>query len=174
MASVPVASGGVLHFLDGTQNVTVKSCELYGCGTYGVVSENAGNIAVSDTIIRNCTYGAVSATDTVGLSFNDCSIHDCSAYSLIDLIHCSDVSFSSCKIISNKASSPYATFLAFAGCNNVTFQSCSFTDNSMFYLLHLDNCKGVALTGNTFTGNTISGIYFQDSDHNATITPAIS
>ncbi len=167
--------GGVLRFLGGTQNVTVKSCELYGCGTYGVVSDNAGNIAVSDTVIRNCTYGAVSATDTAGLSFNSCSLHDCAAYALIDLMKCSDVLFSSCKIFNNKASSPYYSFLSFVDCNNVTFKSCSFTDNSMYSLLDLDNCQGVALTDNVFTGNTISGdIYYKGSDKNATITPAIS
>lgn len=53
-------SGAVLN-LDSVKNVSLEHLDLYGCGTYGYEARNSENITLSDSVIRNCTYGLVDA-----------------------------------------------------------------------------------------------------------------
>lgn len=53
-------SGAVLN-LDSVKNVSLEHLDLYGCGTYGYEARNSENITLSDSVIRNCTYGLVGA-----------------------------------------------------------------------------------------------------------------
>ncbi|WP_297862567.1 right-handed parallel beta-helix repeat-containing protein [uncultured Acidaminococcus sp.] len=53
-------SGAVLN-LDNAKNVSMEHLDLYGCGTYGYEARNSENIILSDSVIRNCTYGLVDA-----------------------------------------------------------------------------------------------------------------
>jgi hypothetical protein len=51
-------SGGVLH-LTGCNDVTVKDCGLFGCGTEGVWAVNCSNILVKNSRIYECSDSAV-------------------------------------------------------------------------------------------------------------------
>lgn len=53
-------SGAVLY-LDAVQNVSLEKLDLYGCGTYGYEARASKNIILSDSVIRECTYGLVNA-----------------------------------------------------------------------------------------------------------------
>ena len=53
-------SGAVLN-LDSVKNISLEHLDLYGCGTYGYEARNSENITLSDSVIRNCTYGLVDA-----------------------------------------------------------------------------------------------------------------
>ncbi len=53
-------SGAVLY-LEAADNVTLENLDLYGCGTYGLEARNSENITLTGSVIRDCSYGLVSA-----------------------------------------------------------------------------------------------------------------
>lgn len=48
--------GGVLRF-EKCDNVTIENSDLYGCGTYGIITSEADYVIVKNSIIRECTIG---------------------------------------------------------------------------------------------------------------------
>ncbi len=61
-------SGAVLEFTE-CKNVDIYNSDLYGCGTYGYEARNCDTINVYDSVIRECTYGLISAYDCTNLRF---------------------------------------------------------------------------------------------------------
>lgn len=59
-------SGAVLNFAE-TSGVEIRNADLYGCGTYGYEARNCNGITVYDSVIRDCTYGLISASNSTGL-----------------------------------------------------------------------------------------------------------
>ena len=59
-------SGAVLNFAE-TSGVEIRNADLYGCGTYGYEARNCHGITVYDSVIRDCTYGLISASNSTGL-----------------------------------------------------------------------------------------------------------
>lgn len=58
-------SMGVLSFF-GCENVSVIGCDIYGCGLVGI--EASGDVTVTDSVIRECSYSAVQ-------TYSDCTVH---------------------------------------------------------------------------------------------------
>lgn len=50
--------GGVLHYVN-SQDILVEDCDLYGCGTLGVIGTNSRNIQVINNHIHDCSVGGV-------------------------------------------------------------------------------------------------------------------
>ncbi len=68
-------TGSVLRFED-CSNADVDGCELYGCGTYGVSAQDSRNLAVSATVVRDCSLGVYELVSCRNVSFTDCNFHD--------------------------------------------------------------------------------------------------
>lgn len=58
-------SGNVLD-LDSCQNIALRTMDLYGCGVYGIHANNCGDLTVSNSTIRDCTYGSVDISYSTG------------------------------------------------------------------------------------------------------------
>ncbi|MCR4655493.1 MAG: right-handed parallel beta-helix repeat-containing protein [Lachnospiraceae bacterium] len=69
-------SGSVLYF-ESSEHVTVANCELYGCGVYGLVTDNCENITLLDCDVHDCSYGCVWAENSDNFSFIHTDFHDC-------------------------------------------------------------------------------------------------
>lgn len=67
-------SGNVIDLYE-TQNFYVRSCDLYGCGVYGIGAyENSGNLYVSNSTIRDCEFGPFDIYSGVGeFTFTACT-----------------------------------------------------------------------------------------------------
>lgn len=50
--------GGVLHF-QNCQDVLAEDCDLYGCGTLGVIGDLCLNVQVINNLIHDCSVGGV-------------------------------------------------------------------------------------------------------------------
>lgn len=50
-------AGGVVY-LYGCSDAVLESCELYGCGIYGVQTELSDNLHLQNNYIHDCSYGA--------------------------------------------------------------------------------------------------------------------
>ena len=68
-------SGNVLD-LDGAAGVVLDRVDFYGCGAEGIFSYGeSGDLAVFDSVIRDCEYNPMSITDDSGCTcFQDCTI----------------------------------------------------------------------------------------------------
>ncbi|BEU88214.1 hypothetical protein TAMA11512_16780 [Selenomonas sp. TAMA-11512] len=54
---------GDVVMLYGTDNFTMRNCDLYGCGVYGICSMYSKNTRIEDCTIRACSDGAVWVKD---------------------------------------------------------------------------------------------------------------
>ena len=68
--------GGVLNFLD-SDDVFIDNCDLYGCGTVGIIAANCRKIVADSTVIRECSYGAIQAESCYDVRFTGGEIHGC-------------------------------------------------------------------------------------------------
>lgn len=67
--------GGVLSF-DYSENVSLDSCSLFGCGIMGITCYDCAGFDIRNTEIYQCSYGGASFYSTDDVSFSGCSIHD--------------------------------------------------------------------------------------------------
>lgn len=58
-------SGNVLDFV-GCRDIRLRTMDLYGCGVYGVGAYGCGDLTVSNSTIRDCSYGSVEISESVG------------------------------------------------------------------------------------------------------------
>ena len=82
--------GGVL-VLNGCSNVIIESCNLYGCGIYGLQTNSCSVVNLQNTYIHDCTYGAAQFfyTDNVtciGNSITSCPSPEISIDTCADFI----------------------------------------------------------------------------------------
>lgn len=141
-------TGAVLNMTD-CMNMTVRDCDLYGCGTYGLELVRSREIHTEGTTIRDCSYGAVSAVNSSTIYIDGCSIHGIEGYGVISLTSSWSCALLNTAIRDCKSSClldlSTAKMFYMAGCdvNRNTFdgmfcstvfqpvvENCSFTDNS--------------------------------------------
>ena len=74
--------GGVLYF-ESCKNVKVEKMRLYGCGVNGIETTSCFDIDIIKTEIYECSSEAGFFTQTIGINFTDCSIHDIPSPALV-------------------------------------------------------------------------------------------
>ena len=141
-------TGAVLNMTDCNW-MTVKDCDLYGCGTYGLELERTREVRAEGTTIRDCSYGAVYASNSCGIYLDGCSIHGIEGYGVISLSGSWSFALLNTTVRDCKSSSllnlSTAKMFYMGGCDisrntfegmffSTVFQpvveNCSFTDNS--------------------------------------------
>ncbi|MBQ8657389.1 MAG: right-handed parallel beta-helix repeat-containing protein [Prevotella sp.] len=94
-------TGAVISYIGGRVNV-VKSCDLYGCGSYGLLGDDTNSLGVSATRIHHCTNGIMQFYGSPGLRFDNCDFFDNGHYTLVECDK-SDLAFTSCRFYRNAA-----------------------------------------------------------------------
>ena len=83
-------TGAVLNMED-CRSMLVDGCELYGCGTYGLELSHCRGVHAVNTIIRDCSYGALYASGCSDVLVDACRIHGIEGYSgVFELSGCHD------------------------------------------------------------------------------------
>lgn len=83
-------TGSVLN-MQSCREMLVDGCELYGCGTYGLELEHCRGVHAVNTVIRDCSYGALIATGCSDVLLDGCRIHGVEAFSgVLELSGCHD------------------------------------------------------------------------------------
>lgn len=110
--------GGVIRVEGGRDN-SIVSCDLYGCGTYGIVTQETNVFFVSRTNIHDCTYGIMELYDSQYVSFEDCDFFSNAEYELISNRDSENTVFRGCRFYGNYAGAPLFN------CNTpVTLKNC--------------------------------------------------
>lgn len=97
--------GGVIGVTGGRGN-SVTSCDLYGCGTYGVVARDTHVLSVSRSNIHDCTYGIMELYDSDGIHFDKCDFFNNREYELITNRGCENTIFNDCRFYANWGKAP--------------------------------------------------------------------
>ena len=124
-------TGAVLNMTD-CMWMSVKDCDLYGCGTYGLELERSREVRAEGTTIRDCSYGALYASNSCGISLDGCSIRGIEGYGVFTL----DASWST-------------------DIRNTGVSGCKST-----CLLNLSTAKMFRMAGCEISGNRFDGMFF--------------
>lgn len=131
-------AGDVLQFED-CEDITLTDLDLYGCGTYGICAMDTKSINMTNSIIRDCSYGIMDLNDS-DAKFKSCTFSGCVGFSMLEICD-SEVTFNKCDFMNNDTSND--TFVTYynVGSGFVNFKSCSFgemesysiSNNSSYY-----------------------------------------
>ena len=92
--------GGVIGMTGGQDN-SIVSCDLYGCGTYGIVARETKALSVSRTNIHDCTYGIMELWDSEDITFEDCDFFHNREFDLISNMDSPNTVFRGCRFYDN-------------------------------------------------------------------------
>lgn len=67
--------GGVVYFASSTQ-LSIENCSLFGCGVWGVTTNDCDGLTVKNTEIYDCSNGDLNLSQSHNISFENCNIHD--------------------------------------------------------------------------------------------------
>ncbi len=142
----PGTCSGSVVSANGCSGLSIEKCDLYGCGTYGVEANFCSDIKVTDTVIRECTYGLVSLLNVMDAHFTGCEMYNSSGYEMIDLTESYDISFENCNIHDNDSSEAVdGIFVRVDEYPNVSFHNCKFSNNKYqrfsTYSVELEQCN---------------------------------
>lgn len=93
---------GVLG-LFGVGSVMVKDCDLFGCGTEGVVMYGCSEVRFVGSAIHDCSYHIMHIYATDDVVFKDCDFYHNREYEQISVDEeCEDITFDHCTIRDNQ------------------------------------------------------------------------
>ena len=114
-------AGDVLEFAE-CENISLDDMDLYGCGTYAVNANDTSSISVTNSTLRDCSYGLVWISSCDDVTFKSCEMSGTSGFTMLE-IYRSDVTFNKCTFEDNTCDSGFVTFLAE---NTIAFKACTF------------------------------------------------
>ena len=92
---------GVLGLIECT-DVAVDHCDLFGCGTEGIIAKNCNVLWVMGSVIRDCSYYIMHLNECENVHFDYCDFLDNRKFEQINIDDCDDVTFSNCHIYDNE------------------------------------------------------------------------
>jgi len=118
-----VCTGGVVH-MEGCTDVTLDHMDLYGCGTFGLTALRVNGLTVTDSVIRDCTYGIMTLSEVHDALFERLACRNCSHFDQMELLS-SDVLFKTCWFTGN-AWDEWSSFLRIDDGASARFDGCTF------------------------------------------------
>lgn len=76
-------TGAVLNF-EGCRSVSIDGCEMYGSGTHGIVADDLQGLKVTNSVIKDCSYGVISLTNVTNVEFIQTQFKRCQSAIEID------------------------------------------------------------------------------------------
>ncbi len=140
---------GVVGAVD-CERLSLKDCDLFGCGTYGLVLDRVRDFRFEDSIVRECSYGILNLSGCVGATFVRSRFTNNREYSGFAITASGTVTFTDCVVAENTLAE--ALFSMDRG-SNVVFAGGSIRGNAADSLAHperLLEIRGALLERNEF------------------------
>ena len=77
---LPTACQGPVISLYGCRNTVITDSVLFGCGTIGIQADECWKIRCENTIIKECTAGALEIADSYDVTFDKCEFRNIRAH----------------------------------------------------------------------------------------------
>jgi hypothetical protein len=119
--------GGVLSFVR-CDDVEIRSCDLYGSGTYGLGLDRAVKFSIADSIVRDCTYGLAAVERCEDLLFDSTVFKGTGEFDLFSVTASIHLLFKDCEFSRNRGDSLFSIDAETRDCRTV---SCRFLDNDV-------------------------------------------
>lgn len=139
-------SGAVIR-LDSVNNLSIRNCNLFGSGTYGIEALNTYNASIADTDIYECTYGLICCHNCGNFTFENVDFRDSVQFNMFEMNSCYDFTYKNCTISDNASDSEYSYFMSARDADSIVFANCIFRGNSYVNFaddmepLTFSNCK---------------------------------
>jgi hypothetical protein len=78
--------------------MTLRNCDLYGCGTEGLTLRDVSRLRFVASVIHDCSYGILTAEDCDDLRFEKSTFRRIEEYTGFAMVNCQGVSFDDCVI----------------------------------------------------------------------------
>ena len=122
-------SGNVIR-MDGCSNGSVDSCDLYGCGTTGIVAMETRDVTVQNSTIHDCSEGGLYLRMCARFTVKDNRFQKIGYGSL------------------------YAPLFYLVGCQEISLTDLQVEDCTALLMLKAETCRAVTLQNTAFSGNT--------------------
>ena len=163
-------SGGVIK-VEGSDDINIDSCGLYGCGTIGVKGFGCTRLNVMNCDIYECSDGAVQIMNSEEVLVSGCDIRDIGtrdgaydAFDLFDVTGGTGFTVYNCKVYDNKVQK----LLNSCDTENVLFLSNEVTKNTfMEYAFYFEQI-GATVDGCQFNDNICNRWYRGEAHIKAT------
>ncbi len=144
--------GGVLRFKN-CDDVEVRSCDLYGSGTYGIGLERTSRFAMEGCAIHDCTYGLATIDRSSEISFTDTEFRDTGEYELVEIRASDGVVWTDCAFEGNRGN---ALFSCDDESRGIALIRCSFSRNDVETFC--ENVDAIEIDGARFSRNAFSPV----------------
>ena len=166
-------SGGVLDFYSCSR-VWIRNCDLYGCGTYGITASESFSVIAGNTVIHDCTYGAIETFNCRDVRFVDGKIRNCGIskeygddWCAFDLLHahsCTGFAVLNTELSGNNTQtlfhSEYTQGFLVSGCSIHDNSIGQYNWGGVFYV----SGQPMMVSGTEFVGNQVSVPFFQTGE----------
>ena len=143
--------GGVLNFVN-SDGVKISGCELYGCGTIGILARNCDNFKAVDLLVHSCSMGMIEMTACDAVTFEQISFLNITGYSGVSLDCCGSVTFGNCDFAFNEIT----TLFYLMDSKDIRVNDCLIAYNSPDMSL-FQGPDGAAGSSIVFDGGAITG-----------------
>jgi hypothetical protein len=141
--------GGVLRFKN-CDDTEIRSCEMYGSGTYGLSLERTSRFAMEDCVIHDCTYGLAVIEGSSDISFANTVFRDTGEFDLVSIEASDHVLWTDCRFEGNWGNS---LFSVDDESRDIRLTDCGFSRNMVDAFCENDQAltvEGAAFASNEF------------------------
>lgn len=93
---------GVVSIIN-SDHVTINDCDLYGCGTEGLIIDGSEKVYCNNVIVRDCSYYIMHIQDSKDVNFSKCKFHNNREFEQINVdANCLNITFDKCVIENNQ------------------------------------------------------------------------
>ena len=157
-------SGGVLR-LDGCKNVRLKDCDLYGCGTEGLMLNDVDGLTMEGGSIYECTNDIMTVESSENIAFSGCTFRDNREYYLVSFGGIKALRFEDCLFENNEGLTMFNECWGYETGEDALVNNCTFRGN-----------RTEALSGTekaVFEDCTYEGNNFDDAPNPAQPAPEV-
>ena len=118
------------------QPVADDYCDLFGCGTEGIMVSSCQGMLFKGCKIRDCSYHIMHLYGSENILFESCQFFRNREYELVNIYECQNVYFNNCMFANNTGN-------LFNIESPVTFRNCVILHDSMFLNfdnIYMENC----------------------------------
>lgn len=113
---------GVVSIIN-SNSVAINDCDLYGCGTEGLIIDGSEKVNCKKVIVRDCSYYIMHVNSSKDVMFSDCNFRNNREFEQINVDeNCKNITFDKCIIENNQGT-------LFKVQSDVVFRNCSITHN---------------------------------------------